>query len=440
MDNQALTIIIDYKVYAYLFKPIIEKLIERDERVIVFCPSEIEDLVTLELAVSPNVHIKVIDKIKHKHKNRRRIHRGLQALFTRSNFSVLYCVLRNNAIQNIKGVKGLLHKIARFTPKVPDRQLNFFLHKVTGICFSNPFPTKKILVGSLTDSAELLCAKGQQVYTIMESWDHPFKKPNGYLSYCVYAWNQSLADDWKIYQHDSNCLPFYPLKLRFAIHNILGKKLWKNSHEKRQRPMCVYAVSSTIRSKNKLWHPLDKRIIADLIVATERANWDFFIKPHPNGQEGEFDQLINGKKHVKIGSYLNNYDKNFANYFLDDSYNMKRFEEIIEADLVINAFTTFGLDAAMAGMPVLQLDLRNTIGYEDSRQVFAHPHIEKYLIAGPDTFKVNGESLLHPITEYLKAPTGLAERFSENLRRWLIPDCTMDEALDKLVNHILIEK
>jgi hypothetical protein len=305
-----------------------------------------------------------------------------------------------------------------------------------GVGLKNPFPTRKILVGTLNASAELLCAKGQQVYSIMESWDHPVKHPNGYQSYRVYSWNPSLGEDWEAAHGDRSWKPFYPLKLRYAYHDVRGSRLWEMSRGKRSRPMCVYAVASTPRFGNPATFELESRIITDLAEATADAGWDLFIKPRPNGKAGEFDSFTKRYPHVTVGSIMDDTEDQPANYYLDDEYNQRRFMEIIEAELVINAFTTFGLDAAAAGMPVLQIDLREATGYEDSQRVFNNHHIKKYLIGIPNVFVVKNESFREKITEYLRSPSNIAASYSDQLVQWLFPSHTMEASLDTLFSDI----
>lgn len=438
MSKQSITVVIDFQIYAYLFKPIIAKFIEQNIDVTVYFPSEIKGLVTKELAIFPEVHFADLDKIKRHHKNRWRIHRALQSLLTRDDFSFQYGKKRNQVTLKTKGVAGVLMKLADFTPKVPNLKINAFLHKVVGIGLHNPFPTNKILVGSLNASAELLCARGQQVYTVMESWDHPVKTPNGYSSHRVYAWNQSLAEDWQATQGDHICVPFYPLKLRYAIHEIREKGLWQKSQGQRKRPLCVYAVTSTRKFSYALAVEIENQIINDLCEATKIAGWDLLIKPRPNGMTGEFDEFVKQHNHVKVGSIKTDKISIPANYYLDDEYNQLRFKELLDASLVINAFTTFGLDAAVAGIPVLQLDLRKASGYENSNLLFNNHHIKKYLLDVPSTFVVVEENFREKIIEFLKSPNSVPEVYRDNLCNWLIPKESMDEALKKLVDDVLI--
>lgn len=437
MNAQAVTVVIDYKIYAYLFKPILAKLVEKRVSVNVFCPSQIKSEVVRDLGAPQGVRIFTLDEIKARHVNRWRLHRALQVLCTRADFSFQYGKKRGQITRTYKGMQGLLLRLACFTPKVPNSKINAFLHSVMGCGLKNPFPTEKILVGSLNASAELLCAKGQSVYTVMESWDHPVKTPNGYKSRRVYAWNRSLGEDWQATQGDNDWKIFYPLKLRYAWQEVLGNDLWMKARGTRPKRLCVYAVASTRRFSIGVICDLEDRIISDLVAATEEAGWDLLIKPRPNGMPGEFDQFCRGKSHVRIGSLASEDVDVPANYFLDDEYNRRRFTEVIEADLVINAFTTFGLDAAAAGMPVLQLDLREAIGYEDSGLVFGNHHISKYLLKTPCTFVVKNELFRDKITEYFKQPNDLAHRYRDNLLHWLFPEQSIDVSLEQMIDDVL---
>ena len=124
---------------------------------------------------------------------------------------------------------------------------------------------------------------------------------------------------------------------------------------------------------------LEKRLIRDLSKATELAGWDLLIKPRPNGEFGEFDDVLKEFPNTRIGSMQSQEVDVPANYFLDDGYNATRFAEVSGAEFIINAFTTFGLDAAAANLPVLQIDIRDAIGYGASNFYYENDHIKKYL-------------------------------------------------------------
>ena len=53
-----------------------------------------------------------------------------------------------------------------------------------------------------------------------------------------------------------------------------------------------------------------------------------------------------------------------GNYYLDTDYNDTRMAELERVDLVINCWTTFAFDAALAGKPVMQLRRQPSIETE----------------------------------------------------------------------------
>lgn len=437
MQKPEVSILIDFRIYAYMFKPIIEKMVKRGVTITVFCPSKILDFVIRELGILGEIRFCDLDEVRRPRRLRWMFHRSMLLLFTRADFSYQYGKKSRQEMIKSKGLQRVLLKLAWLTPKVPNHKINTFLKAIAGIGLGNPFPTPKIVVGSLNASAELLCGAAQKIYTIMESWDHPVKWPNGYVSTRVYAWNQSLGEDWEATQSDKSWIPTYPLKLRYAIESIFLKKKWEKRHGKRPKPLCAYAVASTRRFSVKLICDLEDRIINDLCKATEKAGWDLFIKPRPNGLFGEFDKFVKEHAHVSVGSIVNDEVDVAANYYLDDTYNMRRFDELLDASMVINAFTTFGLDAAVAGIPVLQLDLRQACGYEDSCLIYNNHHIRKYLLRGPAIFMVKGEVFRECITDFLKNPSNMAEQYSNRLRNWLIPNTPLDDILDEVIDDIL---
>ena len=438
MDKKSLTLIIDFEIYAHLFKPIVEELVSRKILVQVFSPHHLLPSVKEHFGESPSLQYHSLDALKKRHRFRFLIHRVASLLFTRTDFSFQFAKKRNQINVASKGIQRFLHKLSRFTPKVPNPKINGFLHALSGFGLKNPFPTQKVMIGSLNASPELLGAKGMQVYTVMESWDHPVKVPNGYRSAMVYVWNQELGEDWESCQGDHQWQIFYPLKLRYAIENSHDStENGRVSHEE-NRPLCVYAVASTDKFSGSTIVDLEKRILSDLCVATQNAHWDFLIKSRPNGREGEFQKYSQKYSHVQSTSVLDDDIEEAANYTLTDEYNKRRFDEIKNASLVINAFTTFGLDAAVAGFPVLQLDLQKATDYEDSDQIYGNNHIRKYLLKSENVFRVVDEGLVDAATKYLQeASLDSAAAYSRELSDWLIPEISAADAVRNIVDHVL---
>ena len=162
------------------------------------------------------------------------------------------------------------------------------------------------------------------------------------------------------------------------------------------------------------------------------------IKPRPIGDKNEFDELLKKYEHVSLG-YMRESKDLAANYFLDDNYNKKRFAEVSDAKFIINVFTTFGLDAAVAGIPVLQLDTRGDKDLKDSNLFLENHHIKKYLMNSNNILKLNdGDILEDVIYNYLISGKNYHTKYSEELRSWLIDDkIDKDESIKNIINNIM---
>ena len=432
MKKAEVTIVIDFKIYTYLFEPVIQYLLSKNVKIYLAAS---EDILPEVKSILSELDITFINLSKIKSKNRLRfyLHRTLATLCTREDFSFQYKKKRQQTTKKAAGMQGVLLKIARFTPKVSNKKINSFLHIVAGFGLKNPFPTQKIMVGSLNASAELLIAKSQKVVTIMESWDHPVKHPNGYRSHSIYTWNNSLSKDWINNQYENNCFDFYPLKLRFPLeHGIQNRKLTKNG-----KKVLMYAISSTARFSINVMTSLDLRIIEELIVATKKAGWTLRLKPRPNGTLGEFDHYAE-YEHVEVMA-INEHVANPANYYLDDEYNKKRFSDLNDVCVVVNSFSTFGLDAACYGVPVIQLDLRENEHFGDSYMVFDNYHLKTHVLGRKNTFNVRQGKLEDAMYEALSNSLHFAKEYSDEIYKWLTHGRDLGAALEMLYQNEFIK-
>lgn len=431
MKIKEVTIIIDFKIYLYLFEPIIRFLIINGVKVYIASSAELLNEIKIVLN---DKNISYIDYsiIKNTKINKFRygLHRASSILFTREDFSFQFQKKRQQTTKKFSGLQGLLLKLARFTPKVPNDKINSFLHKIASFGQVNPFPTKHVIVGSLNASAELLCSKGIKVITVMESWDHAVKEPNGYKSDIFLGWNENLCDDWKRVQGDSDCIIFHPLKLRYGHE----KFFWSAPKNKKKR--LLYPAASTSKFSIGILVNIEKKIIEELIVFTANLGWELIIKPRPNGLYGEFDEYKKNDN-VVIGDVSHSQIVNPANYFYTDSDNYDRFNILENVDMVINAFTTYGLDAAVAGLPVLQLDLRNTLGFEDSYMVYNNYHIKNYLISSTSLLKPQNISLYEALMKSEGQLLNTASSYSSEIRDWLYYYPNSQSAIETCFGKIL---
>jgi hypothetical protein len=428
-----ISLIIDSRIYGYLFAPIITGLKKSGARIFIYTPKRIRDDIRNDIGVDDQVEFLDLDSIRKRYRWRWYLHRVAMDIFVRDDFSFQMYKKNYEVTKRLPLVRRLLVKSSRLLPKIPNKSINFFLENLSGIGMSNPFRTKVVIAGSLNASAELLCAKDQVVVTVMESWDHAVKHPNGYTSELVFTWNEDLKKDWQRVHNDQNVHTFYPLKLRYARDIVTS---WPKLAKQNSRPFFVYCVSSTQRFCMKILVDLEKKLMRDLARAAEMADWNMFIKPRPNGEDCEFSDIVKEFPNVRVGSVVDQQVNQAADYSLSDEYNKKRFSEIEGAEFVVNAFTTFGLDAAAAQIPVLQIDIRNANGYEESGLIYENYHLKTYLLPHESVLRINGD-LVTFFSAYLKMPNHFPEQYSTKLVNWLFGPRSQSEAIEILVNKVL---
>ena len=424
-----LSVIIDSRIYGYLFAPIIAALEAKGIHIYIYTPRRILDHVRNDIGLYKHVEFLDLDPIRKRNRWRWLLHRIAMDLFVRDDFSYQLHNQKNEITKKLPPMRRVLVKLSRLLPKVPNNSINAFLERLVGIGFRNPFQTRTIITGSLNASAELLCAKDQIIITVMESWDHAVKHPNGYTSELVFTWNNDLKRDWQRVHNDQNVYAFYPLKLRYA-RDVVSE--WPKHEREIGRPFFVYSVSSTRRFSMNILVDLERRLIRDMARAAEMAGWDLFIKPRPNGEDGEFSDLIKEFSCIRIGSIVDQDVSQAADYYLNDEYNIKRFSEINEAKFVINAFTTFGLDSAAAGIPVLQIDIRKAEGYSESSLIYENYHLKNYLLQRDAVLRIQGDLVSH-LSRFLKAPNNFPEEYSAELKTWLFSDRSQSDAINELI-------
>lgn len=417
-----------------MFEPVLKNMIARKQPFYIACFPEHIEFIKSKLNSSDFDYID-LSQLRKKHQKLYLVHRLLAPFIIPRNFSWQYHKKINMLAKTYGFKQKVIFFVSRFFPKVKGNKVNHIIKTLFSPFVPVVFPTEKVVVASLNRFPELLCSKKYKVYTITESWDHCVKWPNGYPSDVVFTWNKDLAADWNKYQGDKNILPTYPLKLRYAIENIYKK----NKHEisVTTKPKCMYAVASTrIYSVPKLVN-LEYRIIGELCKATQLAGWDFHIKPRPSSDLKEFE-AFKVYDHVTVG-YSVEGGEIPANYYLDDVYNKQRFEEAMACNIVINCFTTFGLDAALAGIPVMQLDLRQSDEFIDSNLFYENHHIKHYLINKEELlYSIKpGKTLKDQMVDFLSADSQKAISYSQHLRNWLIPEKEFEKVVDEITDVIL---
>lgn len=252
----------------------------------------------------------------------------------------------------------------------------------------------------------------------MESWDHPVKMP--YLIYPNQSltWNNDLKKDIVENQFFSSVNIIKPLKFRYIydfkryseaeLFNMLRKEKYKKELSALSGKKYILYPTTT-SSLNQFAHKGEMQLIDRLCSASANEGIDIYIKPKPNGVDGDYD-IFKKNKNVIIGIYAT--DSNSMD-LLDEEYNIYRYLLLKNAYLVVNVGTTFVLEAALADVPIVQLILREK-SFDNFSIYSKNLHIEKYL---------HGNSCVHiGESDKISFDTQSLSKYyaySQRLKRWV---------------------
>ena len=85
---------------------------------------------------------------------------------------------------------------------------------------------------------------------------------------------------------------------------------------------------------------------------------------------------------------------------------------------------------------MLQIDIREAIGYSNSTFYYENDHIKKYLLTENYVLKLTGD-LVDNFTEYLSNPNNFPVMYSNALNRWLFTEESETEAVERLIDEVL---
>lgn len=375
-----------------------------------------------------------------------RIHELLRQALTPRSFSRSCRQLLYEAHPGLGFRTRLVNALSHTLPKWPAVEVNRRLRKFFSPLVPSVFPTNLVICVSKASQPVLLCTNKHRIVTIMESWDHAQARPTGYESDLVVAWNASLARTWRNYQGDRKTTVGYPVKLRYLFTECDGR----NRRLEEPGKELMYAAGAHTQGARPDWYRDELTLLRALCRATGDLGIPLLIKPKPGSVTDDYQKFSRLHQHVTVGQ--SQAPSSPADYRLDNHYNRLRLEELSSCRWVLSCWTTFALDAACYGRPVIQLDLRDHPSVPSLARAFHHDHIATHLLADPEkTLPIDPSEpldtglrrILAPLTSPLADAPGSpntearARAFSDSIYRWLCPARGLHESVADATEEIL---
>jgi hypothetical protein len=252
------------------------------------------------------------------------------------------------------------------------------------------------------------------------------------------VWNRSLAEDWRLFHGDDRVEVGYPVKLNYVVEQRLlrGEGLVENPGG-----MVMYPASSSSNafySHGRVYQE-ELEIIRQVCEGTSNWGVPLLIKPKPNGRKGEFDRFLKKYSHVRIGQHIE--EDRATDYRLDSSYNQQRLHELSQCQLVLNAHTTFALDSAAYGLPVMQFAVRDPERFPVFSTAMKRHHVKTHFLKPQDLiFEVTPERGFDSSLKTLwdnPQHVDKTRRYAEYLRDWLRPERDFDSSMERITDLVM---
>lgn len=318
----------------------------------------------------------------------------------------------------------------------PESFVNPILSGVGRILFKNPFPTRKVFHVTKARVPHLFCSRGLEIYTLVGSWDHPKKiDAAGHQSDCVFVWNNELGEDWRKIQGDKNVFLCFPIPFRYLI----DKNLKPIRRLDLSKPLTVMYPMTSASDNSHGWFEEECKLVEALAIACNRAKIALLVKPKPYEAKEALSFLANFDN-VEIGAFNDNNSK--EDLILTEDYNRIRRAELAKCDIAFNLGTTFVLEAALYGTPVVQLKICNPSMFPKLSELQRMQHIEKYLLSRKKhIFEIDENSGLE--NQFLRILTNddvlknKSSAFSKSLACWIYPKGNFESYIQDVVSTIL---
>ena len=403
----------NFQIYSAL--PIINKYIVNNS-VIVFTNRENVKVIN-ELVNHPNFQVKCIQNFTFKPATL--FKKIFEILFVSENFSFVY----KHEFVNKESLKiRILRKV--FFLKLPNDKVNKSFLKLNNLFFKNKsiekyFDLNLMITFTKVYYAHLIPSKDRVPHiNIMESWDHPMKFPYYLFPNYSLTWNKDLAKDTKRVQHLLKVKQITPLKFKYLyecnnididklLNDIKNTTYYEEIMNLQNKKVILYPTTT---SSANIMHQGEMKLIKELCEVFEGTLYYLYIKPKPNAPNGDYD-IFKSYKNVIIGIYA---DSALGSDILDSNYNIFRYLLLKYSNIVINAGTTFALEAAIVDKNIIQLNLEegNYFGFAKWCKTY---HLSKYVLSLNGVFQFKGNNK----TQLLKQVEEPNPIFCKELKKWI---------------------
>jgi hypothetical protein len=422
----------------YSLKPIVQRLMNKGVEVYMYFPNtEYHSLISDYLGIPEGRIVSVYEKYPF----RARVLGGL------SNLVLASMVDRGFSVMFARYVETMIPKKYSFLRKVlPEisKQINRTYMRIFRCLTPRPMNDGKVLVVTTLNLPFWVSPYKQSLITLMESWDHAIKLPFFHIPSKCYTWNDDLGNDVVEHQNIDNVSSIYPFRFRYleefglkysgiseALNDLEDSKYRKHLLTLSSQKIVTYVLTSSFLDYKAFVE--EKSLILQICKWSHQEGVCLYIKPKPHGVEGELDEF-RVFDNVIVGMYGDAGSTNM----LDDDYHLYRYILLKKSNLVVNVGTTFGLEASIAGCPVLQIV--PTEDYPD--KYFYHysqnPHLRKYLMVGDDCFHYGGDFVALGLRLRASLENGTsAEAYSARLKSWVTGDADLNQSFDLLVEDLV---
>lgn len=310
----------------------------------------------------------------------------------------------------------ITHRLLDRLPKVAPRTLNRWATKTTGGVVPDVFGVREVYAITPVDTPVVLNRRGLRVSAVLDSWDQPVRRTAGFTADRVLAWNRDLAEDWVRIQGGSDIDTIDAYRLQYALQSRRRRGTWTPS----ENDVVLYPMATTPNRDS--WYRAELRLVEALCEATEGTGRTLLVKPKPNSGPGDLEQLVSRFDHVVVGEYLGT--EATPDWRITDAYNEVRLAELDRSSCVISTVTTFALDAATAGVPVLQLDLRDVRELGALADAANNAHLVQHLYprSSASLFRPGSLDELRSIVADLDRLEPQMRAASDELATWLWDD------------------